>query len=181
MNCVYNSFLLCQFILTVFPFPSAVQLLLRKHRERFIRDMDAKEIAVTLKQERVIPEGIATDIANARSKKKANEVLYDHLYSQASEDDLKRLFKLCSEEEGYSKMNAFGKDMLEELEQIGKLALTLTLLKVTIALYNYPWLLFLLVLQVFLLQAGDEATVTLPFLLFIVLLKVVTLKVLCLQ
>ena len=179
MNCVYNSFLLCQFILTVFPFPSAVQLLLEKHREHFIRDMDAKEIAVTLKQERVIPEGIATDIANARSKKKANEVLYDHLYSQASEDDLKRLFKLCSEEEGYSKMNAFGKDMLEELEQIGKLALALilTLLKVTIVLYNYPWLLFLLVLQVVLLQAGDEATVTLPFLLFIVLLKVV----LCLQ
>ena len=108
-------------------FPSAVQLLLKKHRKRFIRDMDSKVIAMTLEQESVIPERIATDIANARSKKKANGILYDHLYSQASEDDLKRLFKLCSEEEGYSKMNAFGKDMLEELEQGGKLALALTL------------------------------------------------------
>ena len=108
-------------------FPSAVQLLLKKHHVCFIRDMDAKVIAMTLKRESVIPEGIATDIERARSTKEANGVLYDHLYSQASEDGLKRLFQLCSEEEGYSKMNAFGKDMLEELEQGGKLALALTL------------------------------------------------------
>ena len=130
MNCVYDSFLLCQSIST-FTFPSAVQLLLKKHHERFIKDMDAKVIAGTLKRESVIPERIATDIANARSTKKANGILYDHLYSQASEDDLKRLFKLCSEEEGYSKMNAFGNDMLRELEQGGKLALVLILLKGT--------------------------------------------------
>ena len=167
--------------LTTFTFPSAVQLLLRKHRERFIKGTDAKVIAITLKQENVIPERIATKILNAPSTKDSNGVLYDHLYSQASEDDLKRLFKLCSEEEAYPRMNAFGKDMLEELEQIGKLALTLTLLKVTVALYNYPWLLLLLLLQVVLLLAGDEVTVTLPVLLFIALLKVVTLKVLCFQ
>ena len=75
----------------------------------------------------MIPEEIATVIANAHSKKKANEALYGHLHSQASEDDLKRLFQLCSEEKGYSRMNAFGEDMLGELEQIGKLALALTL------------------------------------------------------
>ena len=115
--------------LTTFTFPLAVQLLLEKYRELFISDMDAKEIALTLKQIGVIPEGIATDIANARSKKAANEVLYGHLFSQASEDGLKRLFEVCSEEKGYSKMNAFGKDMLEELEQGGKLALALTLLR----------------------------------------------------
>ena len=121
MNCVYNSFLLCQSIST-FTFPSAVQLLLKKHHERFIKDMDAKVIAGTLKRESVIPEPIATDIERARSTKEANGVLYDHLYSQASEDGLKRLFQLCSEEEAYPRMNAFGKEMLGELEQRGKLA-----------------------------------------------------------
>ena len=82
----------------------------------------------------MISEEIAADIAHARSKTKANEVLYDHLRSQASEDDLKRLFQLCSKKKGYSVMNAFGEDMLVELERRGKLALTLTLLKVTATL-----------------------------------------------
>ena len=114
-----------QFILTTFTFPSAVQIL-EKHQERFIGDMHARDIAVTLQLKGVIPEEIATDIANARSKKKANEALYDHLHSQASEDGLKRLFQLCSKIHGYSRMNAFGKDMMGELGQIGKLALALT-------------------------------------------------------
>ena len=96
--------------------------------------MDAKDIAKTLQRKGVISEEIATDIATARSKTKANEVLYDHLRSQASVDDLKRLFQLFGEETGYSRMNAFGEDMLRKLEQRGKIALVLTLLKVTAAL-----------------------------------------------
>ena len=114
------------FILTAVTFPSVVQIL-EKHQERFISDMHVKDIAVTLQLKGVIPEEIAADIASARSKKKANEALYDHLHSQASEDDLKRLFQLCSEEKGYSRMSAFGKHMLGELGQRGELALALTL------------------------------------------------------
>ena len=159
-----------QFIFTILTFLSAVQIL-EKHQERFVSDIDAKGIAVTLKQESVIPEAIATDIANARSKTEGNKVLYDHLQSQATEDDLKRLFRVCSMEKGYSRMNSCGKDMLEELEQRGKLALALTLLKVTAALYDCTLLPFLLVLQAVLLAlvqllAGDEVAVTLPILLF---------------
>ena len=93
---------------------SAAQIL-EKHQERFISDMDAEEMAGTLKQKGVIPPEVAADIANARSPMKANEVLYDNLQSQASEDDLKRLFQLCSERQGYSKMSTFGKHMLGEL------------------------------------------------------------------
>ena len=115
-----------QFILTAFTFPSVVQIL-EKHQKRFISDLDAKEIAGTLQRNGVIPEEIAADIANARSKTKANEVLYDHLQSQSSEDDLKRLFQLCREKKGYSVMNAFGTDILVELERRGELALALTL------------------------------------------------------
>ena len=138
-------------------------------------------MAEALQRKGVIPEEIATEIANSLSTEMANGVLYTHLHSQAFADGLKLLFQLCSEKKGYRKMNDFGKYMLEELEQGGKLALALILFKGTIALYDCPWLLFLLVLQVVLLQAGDEVTVTLRFLLFIALLKVVTLKVLCLQ
>ena len=127
VNCVYTPFLfVSMFILTAFTSLSAAQIL-EKHQERFISDMDAKEMAGTLKQKRVIPPEIATDIANARSPMKANEVLYDHLQSQASEDDLKRLFQLCSERQGYSKMSTFGKHTLGELEQRGELALAFTL------------------------------------------------------
>ena len=114
-----------QFILTAFTFPAVVQIL-EKHQERFISDIDAKEITGTLQRNGVISEEMAADIAHARSKTKANEVLYDHLRSQASEDDLKRLFQLCREKKGYSVMNAFGEDMLVELERRGKLALALT-------------------------------------------------------
>ena len=131
--CIFSFCYVNQFILTIFTFPSVVQIL-EKHQERFISDIDAKEIAGTLQWNGVISEEIAADIAHARSKTKANEVLYDHLRSQASEDDLKRLFQLCRKKKGYSVMNAFGEDMLGELEQRGKLALTLTLLKVTAAL-----------------------------------------------
>ena len=52
-------------------------------------------------------------------------ILYGDFRSQTSEDDLKLLFQLCSEIQGYSRMKAFGKVMLEELEQGGKLALAL--------------------------------------------------------
>ena len=161
VNCVYIPFLLCQFILITFTFPLAAEFL-EKHQDRFISDMDAKKMAEALQRKGVIPEEIATEIANALSTEKANGVLYNHLHSQASADGLKLLFELCSEKKGYRKMNDFGKEMLGELEQGGKLALALTLLKGTIALYNCPWLLLLLVLQVVLLQAGDEVTVTLP-------------------
>ena len=165
-----------QFIFITFTFPSAVQIL-EKHQEGFISDMHAKEITMTLRRKGLIPEEIATVIANAHSKKKANEVLYDHLQSQASVDDLVRLFQVCSEEKGYSRMNAFGKDMLGELEQRGKLALALTFSKVTVALYECLWLQFLLVLQVVPLAlvqllAGDEVAVILPILLFTALFKV---------
>ena len=94
--------------------------------------------AVTLQLKGVIPEEIADDIANVHSTTNANRVLYGHLHSQASEDDLKHLFELCSEIQGYSRMNDFGKEMLRELQ--GKLAFALTLLKVTASLYDCPWL-----------------------------------------
>ena len=126
VNCVYTPFLLCQFNLITFTFPLAAEFL-EKHQDRFISDMDAKKMAEALQRKGVIPKEIATEIANALSTEKANGVLYNHLQSQASEDDLKRLFQLCSKEEGYSRMNAFGNDMLQKLEQRGKLALVLTL------------------------------------------------------
>ena len=126
VNSVYIPFLLCQFILITFTFPLAAEFL-EKHQDRFISDMDAKKMAEALQRKGVIPEEIATEITNALSMENANGVLYNHLHSQASVDDLKHLFQLCSEEKGYSRMNTFGKHMLEELEQRGKLALALTL------------------------------------------------------
>ena len=126
MNCVYNSFLLCQFNLTAFTFPLAAEFL-EKHQDRFISDMDSKKIAEALQRKGVIPPEIAAEIANSLSTEKANGVLYNHLHSQASVDDLKLLFELCSKKKGYRKMSDFGKYMLEELEQGGKLALALTL------------------------------------------------------
>ena len=125
MNCVYNSFLLCQFILITFTFPSAAEFL-EKHQDRFISDMDAKKMAEALQRKGVIPPEVAAEIANSLSMEKANGVLYNHLHSQASVGDLKLLFELCSEKKGYRKMSDFGKYMLEELEQGGKLALALT-------------------------------------------------------
>ena len=124
-----------QFNLITFTFPSAAEFL-EKHQDRFISDMDAKIMAEALQRKGVIPEEIATEITNALSMENANGVLYNHLHSQASVDGLKLLFRLCSEKKGYRKMNDFGRYMLEELEQGGKLALVLTLLKGTIALYD---------------------------------------------
>ena len=125
--CLHSlSFYVNQIILTAFTFHTAVQIL-DEHQERFISDVSAKDIAMALQRKGVIPPEVAAEIANSLSTEKANGVLYNHLHSQASVDDLKHLFQLCSEEKGYSRMNTFGKHMLEELEQRGKLALALTL------------------------------------------------------
>ena len=114
-----------QLILTTFTFPSAVQIL-ENNQALFISETNAKVIAVPLKHKGLISEIIVTGIADASSMKEANEVLYDHLHSQALPDDLKHVFQLCSEEKGYSRMKDFGKKMLGELEQRGMFAWAFT-------------------------------------------------------
>lgn len=104
---------------------SAAQIL-QRYRERFINEMLAKDIAMTLQQIGVISEEVAADIKNAESVKDANDTLYNHMQSQASENDFKLLYQVCSNKRGCSKMNAFGTDMARKLDQRGKAALAVT-------------------------------------------------------
>jgi hypothetical protein len=80
--------------------------------------MDAREIALELFHDDVIPEGVKTDIDRARDMKSANLLLYDHLFKQANLSSLLQVCEAMESAQGMDNMNKLGSSMREELEQI---------------------------------------------------------------
>ena len=80
-------------------------------------DMDAREIALELFHDDVIPEGVKTDIDKARDMKSANLLLYDHLFKQANLFSLLKVCEAMESAQGMDNMKELGRSMREELEQ----------------------------------------------------------------
>ena len=90
---------------------------LKKFYHEIKTDMDARDIALELYHDEAIPEGVKTNIQNARDAKSANLLLYDHLLNQASLSTLTNVCGVMSEVEGMDRMKSLGRRMKEELQQ----------------------------------------------------------------
>ena len=80
--------------------------------ETFLEEMNAEAVGQTLKSLRLISPEVATDIARARSKKEANNVLLQHMLEDADEKKLQKILEVSSKAEGYGRMNNFAASVL---------------------------------------------------------------------
>ena len=83
--------------------------------EMFMTFAGAKEVASELRRRKVIPEPVETMIERAPDRKKANGLLYDHLYAQGTFQTLEIVCDVFIGEEGYPSMNQLGRKMKEKL------------------------------------------------------------------
>ena len=56
-----------------------------------------------------------TRIKEAKSDKEANEILFTHLYKQATPSDLEHLVAIMIGAKGYRRMNEFGKTLRDKV------------------------------------------------------------------
>ena len=80
--------------------------------EKFLEEMNAGAIGQTLKSLHHISPEVATDIAKARSKKEANNVLLQHMQEDADEKKIRKILEVSSKAEGYGRMNNFAAGIL---------------------------------------------------------------------
>ena len=88
----------------------------QKHAEEFLDKMNCKVIAPNLKTLKLIPESVECDILQSKSKEEANVHLLSHLKEEADEETVRAVFRIASEEAGYTKMNKFAAGVLRELQ-----------------------------------------------------------------
>lgn len=89
--------------------------LLKGVRDRFLTDVDAKRIASEARHKGIISKEHETSINEAKSKEKANEILFAHLCDQATQATLKKLCPIMTKDEAYAKMREFGQMLYEKV------------------------------------------------------------------
>ena len=82
------------------------------------KDVDAAAIALRAQSMRIIPEKVKNEILDAKTQDDATFYLFQHLCSQATLADLRKLCSILKEADGYSKMNTFGKTLQTELDKV---------------------------------------------------------------
>ena len=88
----------------------------KKHAEKFLKEMNCKEIATQLRALEFIPESVEHDILQSKSKEEANAHCLKHLKEDADERTIREVFRMASEEAGYERMNAFATSVLRRLQ-----------------------------------------------------------------
>ena len=78
----------------------------------------AKAIAQEARREHIIPTTVETDIRNAKDHRSANDYLFEHLRSQATVEDLRKLCSIMKDTKGYRIMNGFGETLEAELDKV---------------------------------------------------------------
>ena len=84
----------------------------------FRRHVDAKAIAPDAYREGIIPERVKNRILHAETQDDANDCLFEHLCSQATLEDLRKLCSIMKKAKGYSNMIAFGRTLQAELDKV---------------------------------------------------------------
>ena len=80
--------------------------------------MDAKAVARQARSKKIIPEAVKTRINDSQSSDEANDILFEHLRSQATLEGLRRLCSIMKEAEGYEQMQKFGRKLEAKLEEV---------------------------------------------------------------
>lgn len=87
---------------------------IEENSQRFLQDMNAKEIALTLKVLGFIPESIEYHIQHSTCRDHANGHLLTYLMKDAAEEQMQGIFKIASAT-GYGKMSEFSAAILQKL------------------------------------------------------------------
>ena len=90
---------------------------IEEHRQKFLKEMDAKAIAKVLCGQRLIPEPVKNSILQSMSTEDANVELLTFLKAQASENQMEAIFKFASEQTDYGRMSEFATYILQKLQQ----------------------------------------------------------------
>ena len=83
-----------------------------KYKERFLKDVAAKDIAGRLEIDGIIPSRLHHDIEQT-DPDEARELLYRHLCQHGDPSTIRPLCDIMANERGYPKMNSLGKNMKE--------------------------------------------------------------------
>ena len=90
---------------------------IQENSKRFLVEMNAEAVAMTLFVLEVIPERVKYDIDHSKSREDANGHLLTFLKKDATEDQVLQIFKAASEKTGYGMMNEFATSILHKLQQ----------------------------------------------------------------
>ena len=90
---------------------------IKDNSKRFLEEMNAKAIALTLYGQDLIPESVKHDIDHSKCREDANVHLLTHLKEDAAEEQVQGVFKVASEKAGYGRMNEFAANFLQMLQQ----------------------------------------------------------------
>ena len=90
---------------------------IKDNSKRFLEEMNAKAIALTLYGQDLIPESVKHDIDHSKCREDANVHLLTHLKEDAAEEQVQGVFKVASEKAGYGRMNEFASNILQTLQQ----------------------------------------------------------------
>ena len=90
---------------------------IQENSKRFLVEMNAKAVAMTLFVLEVIPERVKYDIDHSKSREDANGHLLTFLKKDATEEQVLQVFKAASGVSGYGMMNEFAASILHRLQQ----------------------------------------------------------------
>ena len=80
--------------------------------------MDATAVARQTRSKGIIPEAVETQINGSKSTDEANDILFEHLRSQATLEGLRGLCSIMKDAKGYQQMQRFGKELEAKLEEV---------------------------------------------------------------
>ena len=87
-------------------------------KSQFMKDVLAEEIAKDAESEGIITRTVKGYILGPKHTKSANEYLYEHLYSQAKIETMRKLCQIMEDAEGCDKMNDFSKVLNNNLDEV---------------------------------------------------------------
>ena len=80
--------------------------------------VSAKEIAGNARKEGIITRTVGSHIRGAEDQRSANELMYEHLCSQATEETMRKLCRIMKNAKGCDNMKRFGKDLETKLDVV---------------------------------------------------------------
>ena len=89
---------------------------INENSKRFLEEMNARAIALTLYGQDLIPESVKHDIGHSKCRKDANGHLLTYLKEDATVKQVQGVFKVASETE-YGRMSDFAAKFLQTLQQ----------------------------------------------------------------
>ena len=90
---------------------------IQENSKRFLQEMNATVVALTLSVLDLIPERVKHDIDHSKCSEDANGHLLTYLKKYATEEQVLEVLKVVSEKIEYRKMSEFAANLLHKLEQ----------------------------------------------------------------